>query len=114
MQIKHILPAVFVGAAALFSSCEENIERYCFTVSEREVQVGARVKFNADCAEGIDQYHWNLGDGVDSVTSTPTVEYAFKTPGTYEVSLHSTTVETQDMCAPNAGANGARQTIEVK
>ncbi len=114
MKKQHLLPALLLSCAALLSSCEENVERYCFSVSDREPTAGTRVTFNGACSEGVRLYHWNFGDGTDTVTTTPSVDYAFKNAGTYEVSLHGTTPEIVDHCPPAAGLNGARQTVTVK
>jgi chitodextrinase len=114
MRNKFLLPAglMFIGLA--LSSCESEVERYCFTVSDREPSAGTRVTFNGSCSEGIDLYHWNFGDGKDTVTRTETVEHVYEFPGSYQISLHSTTPQIESHCPPDAGSNGARQTIEVK
>lgn len=114
MQNKLFLPAAFLLSSLFLISCESESERYCFTVSDRAPVAGSRVTFNGTCSEGVELYHWNFGDGKDTVTRSATVEHAYEHPGTYEISLHSTTPVTEDHCPPNAGANGARQTIEVK
>ena len=114
MKKHHVLPGLLLAGAAFLSSCEDNVERYCFTVSDREPTSGTRVTFNGTCSEGVKLYHWNFGDGTDTVTTSPSVDYAFKSPGTYEVSLHGTTPEIVDHCPPNAGPTGARQTVTVK
>ena len=113
MKNKFILPLTIAAAFSLVS-CESDVERYCFTVSERAPMVGSRVSFNAACSEGIDLYHWNFGDGMDTVTRTPSVMHSYEFPGTYVVSLHGTTPAIESHCPPDAGASGARQTIDVK
>ncbi len=113
MKTKGIVLLSLFAALGL-TSCESDIERYCFTVSERSPSVGSRVTFNAACSEGIDLYHWNFGDGMDTVTRTSSVTHAYDFPGSYVVSLHGTTPAIESHCPPDAGANGARQSIEVK
>ena len=95
------------------SSCEQDMERFCFNASNRAPEVGSRVTFNASCSEGVELYHWNFGDGRDTVTKSSSVQHSFETAGTYEVTLHGTQQQIQEHCPPDAGANGARQTIEV-
>lgn len=113
MKSRFILPVSIFTSLALIS-CEADIERYCFTVSERSPSVGSRVSFNAACSEGIELYHWNFGDGMDTITRTPSVTHVFDFPGSYVVSLHGTTHAIESHCPPNAGATGARQTVDVK
>jgi hypothetical protein len=113
MKNRFILPISILATFAL-GSCETDVERYCFTVSDRAPSAGSRVTFNAACSEGVELYHWNFGDGVDTVTRTPSVNHAFEFPGSYVVSLHGTTPAIESHCPPDAGANGARQTVDVK
>jgi hypothetical protein len=112
---KRLFYSVTALASILaLASCESDVQRYCFTVSERTPVAGNRVSFNADCSEGIDLYHWNFGDGKDTITRSSTVYHVYDFPGSYQISLHGTNPAIASHCPPDAGANGARQTIEVK
>jgi PKD repeat protein len=109
----YLTIGIFVGTLIL-SSCERNIERYCFTVSNRSPKASERTTFNASCSEGLDLYHWNFGDGHDTVTKTQTVNHAFDFPGTYQVTLHTTHPQVANGCDPNPAANsGATQSVTV-
>ena len=114
--MKHLSVFLLFSMCLLLfaSSCEQNIERYCFTASNRSPKINERITFNAQCSEGVDLYHWNFGDGRDTVTKKNTIEYSFEQPGEYQVTLHSTHMQIQNDCPPNPSANsGARQTIIV-
>jgi hypothetical protein len=98
----------------ILSSCERTIERYCFTVSNRSPKASERTTFNASCSEGIELYHWNFGDGRDTVTKSQTVDHAFEFPGTYQVTLHATHPQISGECPPDPAANsGATQSVTV-
>jgi hypothetical protein len=111
-RLSLILPA-FALLLFTFSSCDDNAMRMCFDADDRNPQAGQRVKFNASCSEGMDVYHWNFGDGRDTVTKTPVVEHVFKMAGYYSVSLHNTTIQVADDCPPNGNGSSAAVTIEV-
>jgi len=112
---RNVIIFVSLAVSGIFlTSCEEDVERFCFSASDRAPKANSRVTFNASCSEGVELYHWNFGDGTDEVTKTSSVEHVFEYPGTYEVSLHGTQAQIQNHCPPEAGPTGARQTIEVQ
>jgi len=115
MKRLSILSLIAFGTMLVLGSCERTVERYCFTVSNKAPKVGERTTLDAKCSEGVDLYHWNFGDGRDTVTKTNTVDHAFEHPGQYEITLHSTHLQIQDGCGPNPAANaGARQSVTVE
>jgi PKD repeat protein len=59
-------------------------------------------------------YHWNFGDGKDTVTKANTVEHRYEFEGVYEVTLHNTTAAMSDHCPPGGYGNVARTSIEVQ
>lgn len=109
---RFILPVIAVGML-VFSSCDDNALRICFDADTTTPKVNQRVTFSASCSEGMEVYHWNFGDGVDSVTRTPTIQHTYTNAGYYNVRLHNTTEEIADFCSPNGDGRTASATIEV-
>lgn len=97
----------------ILSSCKDNSLRICFDSDDRTPNVGQRVTFNAACSEGVDLYHWNFGDGNDTITKVPTVQHAFQAQGYYTISLHNTATQVVGECSPNGNGNIATTTCEV-
>jgi len=95
------------------SSCDKNEMRMCFESSKNTAKVNQRVAFNASCSVGMEEYHWNFGDGKDTVTRTQTVEHTFDYAGYYTVSLHNTNVRIDTKCPPNGNGNGASTNIDI-
>ena len=105
-------------SAALFSifalsSCDKNEMRMCFEASDKTAKVNQRVTFNASCSIGMEEYHWNFGDGRDTVTRTQTVEHTFESMGYYTVTLHNTNARIDTECSPNGNGNAASTSIEI-
>lgn len=104
--------AAFIGSIVL-TSCDKNEMRMCFESSNKTAQVNQRVTFNASCSIGMEEYHWNFGDGKDTVTRTQSVEHTFDYAGYYAVSLHNTNVRISTECPPNGAGNSASSSIEI-
>lgn len=100
-------------ALAFFSSCESNDLLLCFTADSQTPKTMQRVKFTAACSKNVEIYHWNFGDGVDTVTTKNSVEHVFVEPGSYYVTLHNTRTEIVDHCPPNGGGTVASTLVEV-
>lgn len=114
MKLKFFsLATIALAFAAVLSSCESNDLRLCFESDAQSVKVNQRVKFNASCSENVEIYHWNFGDGRDTVTRGNTVEHTFDYPGTYYVTLHNTQQAIVDDCSPGGGGAVASRNIEV-
>lgn len=95
------------------NSCDKNEMRMCFESSDKAAKVNQRVTFNASCSVGMEEYHWNFGDGKDTVTRTQTVEHTFDYAGYYTVALHNTNVRIDTECSPNGTGNAASASIEI-
>ena len=104
--------AAFIVSIAL-SSCDKNEMRMCFESSDKTAKVNQRVTFNAACSVGMEEYHWNFGDGKDSVTRTQTVEHTYESIGYYTVTLHNTNARIDTECSPNGTGNAASTSIEI-
>lgn len=112
--LSKLLPLlVFASFLVLLSSCESNELRLCFEANNKMPKVMERVTFKADCSEGVDLYHWNFGDGIDTVTRTSTVEHSFAQEGYYTVTLHNTEPQIVSHCPPGGSGNVASTTVEV-
>jgi len=77
--------AALLGFISL-SSCDKNEMRMCFESSDNTAKVNQRVTFNASCSVGMEEYHWNFGDGKSSTTQNPTHRFDPE-PGNYIVRL---------------------------
>jgi len=115
--MKKINVLLFAGLFSLsLSSCDPDVLKVCFD-SPSEAKVNERITLNAACSEGVKNYHWNFGDGENQITTTPSVDHYYKTPGYFQVTLHHTAVmqnSTVDHCPPNPAANGGvSKTIDV-
>ena len=104
--------AALLGFISL-SSCDKNEMRMCFESSDKTAKVNQRVTFNASCSVGMEEYHWNFGDGKDTVTRTQSVEHTFDYAGYYTVSFHNTNVRIVTVCPPNGNGNSASSSIEI-
>jgi PKD repeat protein len=104
--------AAFIVTIAL-SSCDKNEMRMCFESSDKAAKVNQRVTFNASCSVGMEEYHWNFGDGKDTVTRTQSVEHTFDYAGYYTVALHNTNARISNDCPPNGNGNAASTSIEI-
>ncbi|MEX1188173.1 MAG: PKD domain-containing protein [Bacteroidia bacterium] len=107
-----ILIVVFLSTVIL-SSCNTNEVRLCFKADKQYPKIMERVSFSAACSENIDIYHWNFGDGIDTVTRGNTVEHTFAQEGVYTITLHNTNVAIVDHCPPGGSGVVASSTIEV-
>jgi PKD repeat protein len=114
MKLKFFsLATIALAFTATFSSCDSNDLRLCFEADSQNVKVSQRVKFNASCSENVELYHWNFGDGRDTVTRVNTVEHTFEDEGNYYVTLHNTQQAIADECAPGGNGAVASRNIEV-
>lgn len=114
MKLKFLsLVTVALGFTATFSSCDSNDLRLCFEADDMTPKANQRVKFNASCSENVDLYHWNFGDGRDTVTRASSVEHIFTESGYYEVTLHNTAPVIEEHCPPGGSGNVASRSIEV-
>jgi hypothetical protein len=114
MKLKFFsLAAIALAFTATFSSCDSNDLRLCFEADDLTPKQNQRVKFNASCSENVDLYHWNFGDGRDTVTRVNTVEHAYTEQGYYNVTLHNTAQAVVDHCPPGGSGNVASRSIEV-
>ena len=112
MKLKFLSIATIVIAFS-FSSCDSNDLRLCFEVDDMTPKQNQRVIFNASCSENVDLYHWNFGDGRDTVTRVSSVEHIFTESGYYNVTLHNTAQAIVEHCPPGGSGNVASQSIEV-
>lgn len=59
-----------------------------FTVSDTEICAGQTITFTA-MEQSIDcSYHWNFGDGNDSITTVSQISYTYQTGGNFDVALY--------------------------
>jgi PKD repeat protein len=108
-----VLTFAFFVSAFLLSSCDSNEVRLCFKADKQYPKAMERVTFSAACSENIDLYHWNFGDGRDTVTRGSSVEHVFVQDGYYTVTLHNTEVSISDHCPPGGSGVVASTNIEV-
>jgi len=107
------LAAIALAFTATMSSCDSNDLRLCFEADDITPKQNQRVKFNASCSENVDVYHWNFGDGRDTVTRVNSVEHVYTQQGYYTVSLHNTAQAVVEHCPPGGSGNVASRSIEV-
>jgi len=112
--MNYLKSAMAILAIGALSSCDSNEVKLCFKADSTTPKVNERVTFSAGCSENIQLYHWNFGDGKDTVTKSNTVEHRFEYPGYYEVTLHNTTEAMSDHCPPDGNGRLARTSIEVQ
>ncbi|MEZ5172407.1 MAG: PKD domain-containing protein [Bacteroidia bacterium] len=112
--MKHLSLSIAAVCLIAFSSCDSNEVKLCFKADNPYPKVNERVTFSAGCSENIQLYHWNFGDGKDTVTKTNTVDHRFEYEGYYEVTLHNTTEAMVDHCPPDGNGRVARASIEVQ
>lgn len=112
--LSKLLPlTVFASLLIVLNSCNSNELRLCFETNNKMPKVMERVTFTADCSEGVDLYHWNFGDGIDTVTRVSKVEHTFAQEGYYTVTLHDTKQQIVSHCPPGGSGNVASTTVEV-
>lgn len=113
MKSVKIIFSACIFSVFLFSSCKDNELRMCFETDNNTPKVNERVNFNATCSKGLDLYHWNFGDGRDTITKVPNVQHTFDNAGYYTVTLHNTVTQVVGECSPNGNGNVASSTVEV-
>ncbi len=114
MKLKFLsLATIALAFTATFSSCDSNELRLCFEADDMTPKANQRVKFNASCSENVELYHWNFGDGRDTVTRASSVEHIFTESGYYNVTLHNTVQAIADHCAPGGNGTVATRSFEV-
>jgi PKD repeat protein len=109
----RVLSIALLAGSFLLSSCDTNEVRLCFKADKQYPKAMERVTFSAACSENIDLYHWNFGDGIDTITKGSSVEHVFVQDGYYTVTLHNTDASIADHCPPGGAGVVASTSIEV-
>ena len=105
-----------VGLAIALSGCNKNesfpAPKSGFEVVTEFPEVGLPVKFS-NLSTNAATYSWDFGDGTDSTNTSIAPEHTYTAPGTYTVSLTSTTADNQTSTETKEVKIGQRYLIEV-